>query len=293
MEQIRGIARILRKIPGGNIIVDLSIRGIDYMERPNHFAQGFYWLLAGGGFIIYALRSILYHIPKSKSIPDSHVSIGPFIMTICYYTFYKACTEDAGVIQTKQQAKLVKQKYQFEHLLYEKENDCKTCKFEKPARSKHCKVCDVCVEKFDHHCVWINNCVGVKNYRWFLAFILMHTIICFYVPIINILIFMEVMNRNKKLGVRFQNSITGEIMAGTTYQHARYFFGTEEKLLGMVTIMCPIIAFVLFVFFLQHVKQMINNETTNEVYKKDYFRVSLMHEKRYLTENIRECEDAP
>ena len=87
--------------------------------------------------------------------------------------------------------------------MYEKENDCKTCKFEKPARSKHCKVCDVCVEKFDHHCVWINNCVGVNNYRWFLAFILMHTIVCFYVPIINILIFMEVMNRNKKLGVRF------------------------------------------------------------------------------------------
>ena len=101
-----------------------------------------------------------------------------------------------------------------------------------------------------------------------MIFILMHSIVCFYVTIINLLLFTEIMNKNKRLGVKFQNSITGQIMEGTTYQHARYFFGTEEKLLGLVTIMCPLIAVVLFVFFLQHVKQMINGETTNELYKK-------------------------
>ena len=38
-------------------------------------------------------------------------------------------------------------------------------------KSRHCKTCDRCVEDFDHHCMWINNCVGGNNYRSFFVMI--------------------------------------------------------------------------------------------------------------------------
>lgn len=47
---------------------------------------------------------------------------------------------------------------------------CFTCNLVKPLRSKHCSTCDVCVDRMDHHCVWINNCVGSGNQRMFNIF---------------------------------------------------------------------------------------------------------------------------
>uniref|UniRef100_A0A8C8U4R8 Palmitoyltransferase n=1 Tax=Peromyscus maniculatus bairdii TaxID=230844 RepID=A0A8C8U4R8_PERMB len=33
-------------------------------------------------------------------------------------------------------------------------------------------VCDWCVHRFDHHCVWVNNCIGAWNTRYFLIYLL-------------------------------------------------------------------------------------------------------------------------
>jgi len=61
-------------------------------------------------------------------------------------------------------------------------NYCYTCFHFRPPRTSHCAECDNCVEKFDHHCLWLGTCIGKRNYKYFYFLLGTVTILCtFYV----------------------------------------------------------------------------------------------------------------
>ncbi|EGR30296.1 hypothetical protein IMG5_135620 [Ichthyophthirius multifiliis] len=50
----------------------------------------------------------------------------------------------------------------------------------KPDRVHNCKYCKKCIFRMNHHCDWINNCVRIKNHKYYLLFIIYILIIYFF-----------------------------------------------------------------------------------------------------------------
>ena len=69
---------------------------------------------------------------------------------VLYYLHRTAWTEPGYIPRSNLIAPLTSQ----ERLRSDGSKFCDTCHIWRPPRAKHCRFCDACVRKFDHHCPW-------------------------------------------------------------------------------------------------------------------------------------------
>jgi hypothetical protein len=68
---------------------------------------------------------------------------------------------------------------------------CETCRNIRPPKASHCGICNRCVHGFDHHCTALNNCIGRRNLRSFVLFLVVTFLLCLVTTVnCNLIIFL-------------------------------------------------------------------------------------------------------
>ncbi|XP_041346254.1 palmitoyltransferase ZDHHC4 isoform X2 [Pyrgilauda ruficollis] len=96
----------------------------------------------------------------------------PYLLLAGNLGCFLLCSRANPGAVTKSNAASLAEVYAYDGVLFQRGLVCPTCTVQKPARSKHCSVCRTCVHRFDHHCVWVNNCIGARNAGVFLLYLL-------------------------------------------------------------------------------------------------------------------------
>ncbi|CDS05482.1 hypothetical protein LRAMOSA08010 [Lichtheimia ramosa] len=125
---------------------------------------------------------------------------------------------------------------------------CKKCQIEKFDRTHHCRICKSCTLKMDHHCPWVNNCVGFFNYKFFYLFILYASLLCLYVFLTTLPPTIDMVNGPMSI------------------------FGLDFNW-PLLLFISGIFGLFLLPFTIFHTRQILKNRTTIETYEKANFKM--------------------
>ncbi|CAG9335826.1 unnamed protein product [Blepharisma stoltei] len=100
------------------------------------------------------------------------------IILLCWSYISSVITDPGSIpsyfdfLSDESRIEISNNKYNDEDCLISKSSFCNKCDRNRPPRAHHCRICNRCILRMDHHCPWIGNCVGFHNYRYFIQFLI-------------------------------------------------------------------------------------------------------------------------
>ncbi|CAD8130504.1 unnamed protein product [Paramecium sonneborni] len=128
--------------------------------------QSISWIYSVFDFVIAYIFAFEFEDTGMKQLQ----SIMLTILATCIVYFYLRTTlidPTDSVVKEEKLSKLQGKEYKTHIKQY-----CLVCQAHLQNKTKHCWNCNKCVSKFDHHCIWLNNCVGDQNYSYFFILVI-------------------------------------------------------------------------------------------------------------------------
>lgn len=124
--------------------------------------------------IYLLLFAVTYAMNTVISLQNSQLTLLGLTTVVLVSDLVVFCTiwlSKSSFIEPSKAVKIVKLLETFDS-----ESLCPFCEVIRLPKSRHCNICNRCVDRYDHHCPWVNNCVGRTNHsRFYVHLILVIT----------------------------------------------------------------------------------------------------------------------
>ena len=152
--------------------------------------------------------------------------------------------------------------YPYDFTIFHPGQTCNTCKILKPARSKHCSICKRCISKLDHHCIFINNCVGYNNQNYFLLLLWTTGVLTSYATYLGFSILSDEVRKEIPSW-----TIRGKGFTWSQFANIWAWVLQEYTRIGAVTLLCLLTTPLIFGLLGYHIYLIWVGTTTNESMK--------------------------
>lgn len=123
---------------------------------------------------------------------------------------------------------------------------CASCALYKPDRTHHCRICERCVLRMDHHCPWLSNCVGFRNYKLFM--------LTLFYAVLSLVVVIAASTRRLVYAFRPVTD-TGDFL-------------TEDLIIAVLYLFCCFLCLAMALFTAYHVMLTLESNSTIEMREK-------------------------